>query len=206
MTSERFYITISRQFGSLGRPIAQEMSELLNIPFYDRDIVEKAAADMGLTVAQISQNEEQTASPFGHMALPLGSASRDTQDKVFDAQKQAIINLADRGSAIFVGRCADYILRDQKHCLNFFIYAPKQARYLNCINTLKMKPDEARKMIDKVDRARERYWLRYAKHTPDDPEFRHLMVDSSMFGVSGTASLLASVAEHYFSDLMEAEA
>lgn len=202
MANERFYINIARQFGSLGRPIARELSRLLGVEYYDREIVEKTAREMGLTVEKIGAKDEEAEGPFARMGLPLGSSPQSEQDAIFEAQKKVIVNLADRGSCIFVGRCADSILREQPHCLNVFVYAPQEERYLNCVNTLKMRPDEARRMIERVDKARDRYYMRYAHHKPYDFEYCHLAVDSSLFGIAGTAELLANVAKQRFAGLL----
>lgn len=193
------YITINRQFGSLGRPIAIKLAEMLKIEYYDRDIVEETAKQLNIPLSQASEQEETVGTRFGRMAFPLGQGSRESQQQMFDAQTQIIRNLAAKGSAIFVGRCADYILRHE-NCLRVFIYAPKAKRYLNCVNSLEMAPTEAKHMIESVDRARDRYWKRYAGYLPSDPEFTNLMVDSSLFGVTGTAELLATVAHEYFLD------
>ncbi len=191
---ERYYITISRQFGSLGRPIARELSEILGVEYYDRDIVEQTSKKMNLPVSKVSDKEEQiTKLSFFDMLFPLGEASIDTQDKIFDVQKQIIINFAERGSGIFVGRCADYILKDYVNCLHVFIYAPSEQRYQNCVNTLQMEPAQATKMMVEVDKARERYWLKYAKYKPSDIKNRHIMIDSSILGVKGTAKILANI-------------
>ena len=191
------YITINRQFGSLGWPIAVKLAEMLGIEYYDRDIVEETAKQLGIPLAQASEQEEAIHTRFGHMAFPLGAGSAETQQQIFDTQTQIIQRLAARGSAIFVGRCADSILQNQ-NCLRVFIYAPKAKRYLNCVNTLDMSPTEAKRMIERVDRARDRYCKKYARRLPSDPEYTHLQVDSSLFGVTGTAELLATVAREYF--------
>lgn len=194
---ENYYININRQFGSLGRPIAIKLAEMLGIEFYDRDIVEAAAEKLDVSLATASAQEERLFSPFARMATPLGSGHNP--DRMFSVQQQVIMSLAAKGPAIFVGRCAEYILRDRK-CLNIFIYAPKEQRYLNCVNSLGMSPTEARHMIEKVDKARDRYWLKYTKHLPNDPEHCHLMLDSSLFGVNGSAELLATVARARFAE------
>ncbi len=197
---EHCYININRQFGSLGRPIAIKLAEILQIEYYDRDIVEETAKKMNIPLSQASDQDESVASKFGHMLFPLGSGSSESQEKMFDVQTQIIQNLAAKGSAIFVGRCADYILQNY-NCLNVFIYAPKAKRYLNCVNSLGMSPTEAKQMIEKVDKSRNRYWMKYAKHLPSDPEHAHVMLDSSLFGVSGTAELLATIVrEHFFNE------
>lgn len=199
---DKFYITISRQFGSLGRPIARELSDILGIEYYDRDIVEQTSRKMQLSVSKVSDKEEQTDKlGFFNMLFPLGDNSLDIQNKIFDVQKQIIIDFADRGSGIFVGRCADYILKDYPNCIHVYIYAPKEQRYLNCVNALKMEPVEAIKMMEEVDKARERYWLRYAKYKPSDYNNRHIMIDSSILGVKGTAKVLAGVIKEKYGEI-----
>jgi len=198
---KKYYINISRQFGSLGRPIAKELSELLGIEYYDRDIVDETAKAMKMPVSKVSEHEEdQKSNRFFDMLFPLGTEGDKVKDDIFEVQQKIILDFASKGSCIFVGRCADYVLRDKKNCLNIHIYAPKQERYLNCVNALKMKPGEAKKMIDQVDKARERYWMKYTKHKPSDPELCHLMINSSIFGVKGTAEILAEIIKKRFGD------
>ena len=194
-----YYVNINRQFGSLGRPIAKALAEDLGIEYYDRDIIEQTAKKMGIPLKEASDVEETWASPWERMAHPLGGGNAQVQDKLFAVEQAVILKMAAEGSAIFVGRCADFILRDRK-CLNVFIYAPKEKRYLNCVNSLGMDPAEARKMMEQVDKARNLYWQRYAHHLPSDTESNQLMIDSSLFGVKGTAKLLADIVREYFVD------
>ena len=123
------------------------------------------------------------------MLLPLGSDSIAKQDEIYNVQKQVIREMAEKESCIIVGRCADYIFRDHRNVLNIYIYAPVDARYKNCVEVLKMKPEEATKMIYKVDKARTAYHKRYAKYAPGDPDSKQIMIDSSMLGVRGTAEM-----------------
>lgn len=198
-----YYININRQFGSFGRPIAKVLSELLGIAYYDRDIIEAAAEETGIPLSRASEVDEAGHSRFGYMAHPLGMGAIAEQNRLFEAERDVILGYANKGSAIFVGRLAEYILRE-RNCLNIFIYAPKEERYRNCVNTLDMEPQEACRAIESVDKAREYYWLRYAKYLPNDLEHNHLLVDSSLFGVRGTARLLADIArEHFLPDETE---
>lgn len=196
--AKKFVVTITRQFGSLGRPIAREMSQLLGIEYYDRDIVEETSKKMNLPVSKISEHEEKYHSNLFSMILPLGSDNATRQDEIFEVQKGIIRDLAARESCIIVGRCADYIFRDNPDALNIYIYAPIEARYKNCVETLKMEPDEATKMIYKVDRARCSYHKRYAKYAPGELDSKQIMIDSSMLGVDGTAEVLADIVRKRF--------
>ena len=198
MADKKYIVTITRQFGSLGRPIAREMSELLKIEYYDRDIVEATSKKMNLPVSKISEHEETYSTNLFSMLLPLGSDSIAKQDEIYNVQKEVIREMAEKESCIIVGRCADYIFRDRRNVLNIYIYAPVDARYKNCVEVLKMKPEEATKMIYKVDKARTAYHRRYAKYAPGDPDSKQIMIDSSMLGVKGTAEVLAEIVQRRF--------
>lgn len=199
MDKKRYIITITRQFGSLGRPIAREMSEILGIEYYDRDIVEATSKKMNLAVSTISKHEEQYSNNLFSMLLPLGSDSITKQDEIYNVQKGIIRELAEKESCIIVGRCADYIFRDNRNTINIYIYAPIEARYKNCVEVLGMKPEEATKMIYKVDKARTAYHKRYAKYAPGDPDSKQIMIDSSLLGVKGTAEVLCDIVKRKFS-------
>ena len=198
MADKKYIVTITRQFGSLGRPIAREMSELLKIEYYDRDIVEATSKKMNLPVSKISEHEETYSTNLFSMLLPLGSDSIAKQDEIYNVQKEVIREMVEKESCIIVGRCADYIFRDRRNVLNIYIYAPVDARYKNCVEVLRMKPEEATKMIYKVDKARTAYHRRYAKYAPGDPDSKQIMIDSSMLGVKGTAEVLAEIVQRRF--------
>lgn len=192
--SKKYVITITRQFGSLGRPIAKRLSEILDIEYYDRDIVEKAAKIMNQPVSIISNIEEKHKhSGFFNMLFPLGNESHDMQDKVFNVQRDIILNIAEKESCIIVGRCSDYILDTNVNRLNVFIFASYEDRFKNCIETLHMSPDEAKKMIREVDKARNAYHMKYAKYLPGDLNHTDVLINSSLLGVEGTAQYLADL-------------
>lgn len=196
--SEKFVVTIARQFGSLGRPIARLVSEQLGIEYYDRDIVEMTSKNLNLPVSTISNVEESAKSAFFNMNYPLGMGTTAIQDSIFDAQRKIIVNLAERESCIIVGRCADHILKDYKNIINIFIYAPYEARLVNCVERLDMGPDEARKMIASVDKARESYHRHYCGYSMSDKDYKHVMLDSSLLGVEGTCDVLTDIIRRKF--------
>ena len=192
-----YVITISRQFGSLGRPIAQRTAELLGIQYCDRDIVEETAKKMGLPVSTISNNEE-TASKFGRMSFPLGNGEKSNQYEIFKAQKGIILDLAEKESCVIVGRCSDYILRDMKNCLHVFIYAPYHERLKNCVDTLGLEMEDAKRNIERVDKARAAYHKLFANMPVSSIDTKNLMIDSSILGVEGTAEVITTMARLRF--------
>jgi cytidylate kinase len=199
---ETFVVTITRQFGSMGRPIARQISEKLGIEYYDRDIVEMTSKDLNLPVSAISDVEESAKTAFFNMNHPLGMGTTTIQDSVYSAQKKIIVDLAERESCIIVGRCADHILRDHKNIIHIFIYAPYEARLINCIERLNMKPDEAKKMIASVDKARESYHRHYCGYLMSDKEYKDVMIDSSLLGVEGTCDILTELIRKKFPGLL----
>ena len=195
---DKYVITISRQFASMGRTIAQEMAKELGIEFYDRDIVESTAKRMQLAVSHISEAEEKAGSIFASRKYPLGMGLNSMQDEIFRVQSNIIRDLAKTESCIIVGRCADSILRDEKRCLNIYVYAPYEARLKNCTELLGMDKRTAVKMIREVDKAREAYRLRYCKGVKGVMDHRDIMIDSSKFGPERTAQILCGVVRQVF--------
>ena len=205
MEKKHYVVTITRQFGSLGRPIARKMSEILGIEYYDRDIVDQAAQKLNLPVSLVDQEEEKAAkqavNPFSHMMYPLGKGTSTTQDKIFEAQKNIIEFLAEKNSCIIVGRCGDFILSEMENSIHIYIYASYEARLQHCIKNLGLSENEAHKMIRSVDEARDSYHLQYAGYKPDDKRHKQIMIDSSLFGVEGTAEYLADAVKRMLKEL-----
>lgn len=195
---ETYVITIARQFASMGRSIAQKMSEELGIEFYDRDIVEATAKRMGQPVSVISEHEEHDTNKFFRRQYPLGMGIANMQDEIFSVQTNIIGDFIDKGSCIIVGRCAQGAIKDPSRVLSVYIYAPYEVRFDNCVKHLDMSPKLAKKMIKEVDKAREQYRHRYCSKSDTPFDGYDLMIDSSRFGVDGTAEILMAVVKERF--------
>ncbi len=193
--NDTYVITISRQFGSLGRSIARRTAELLDIDFMDRDIVEATAKRMNLAIPTIGDSEEQAKNPFFYRQFPLGIAPLPIEDDIFAVQKQIILDTAYSRSCIIVGRCAEAILREHPKHVNIYIQAPVEARTRNCIERLGMDEKTALKMIKSVDAARENYRKRYVSKDVGAFTDRDIVIDSSVFGVEGAAQIIANIAK-----------
>lgn len=194
--AEKYVITISRQFASMGRSIAKRLAEELGIEFYDRDIVEQTARRMGLPVSTISDTEESANNIYYKRIYPLGMAIKSMQDEVFMVQQNIIRDLADRESCIIVGRCADEVLKDHPRLLNIHVFAPKADRLRNCVEKLGMDEATAKKTLPRVDKSRAGYHKVYGGG--DEYVNCHLMLNSSQFGIEGSAHLLALIARDRF--------
>ena len=202
---EKFVITVGRQFGSMGRPIAKNLAEKLGINYFDRDIVEEVAKRMNLPLSVVSKEEEAATSKFGKfgkMLFPLGKDTSELQDKIFEVQRCVIMDFIDKGSCILVGRCADYIARDCANLLRIYIYAPFEERVKNCIQFLNMQENDALKMCRDVDRARSAYHKLYAGYDCMSAEVMDFMINSSTLGIDGTVSALELLVKQRFKDVL----
>ena len=143
---KQYVITISREFGALGRTVAQRLSQLLEVEFWDRDIVEAAAQRMGQSLPLISDVEERAKpSLFRHRREKMNLASYSISDEVFDTECSIIQDAVKQGSCIIVGRCSDYILREHPNRLSVYLFAPYEQRIKNCVERLGMDEKTARK-------------------------------------------------------------
>lgn len=200
---QQYVITIGRQFGSLGRQVALKTAELLDIGCYDRDVVDQVSKRMNLPLKTVSRKEEDANAEFGKfgkMLFPAGSGDRQLQNRIFAVQECVIRDYADRESCIIVGRCADFILKDRPNLLTVFIYAPLEHRIKNCVSSLSMPENEARKMCTGVDKARLAYHREFTGYDPMDPEHFDLMFNSAVLGVDGTAEALAAIVKKRFGE------
>ena len=156
-------ITISRQFGSGGHSIAQAVAERLGIAFYDNNLITEVAKQSGLSEEFIRENEEY-ASHSSSFLYQLAMSTAGTYgypsvyQKLYEAQTEVIRSIADKGSCIIVGRCADYILKDREDCLHVFIHADNEHRAKHILE--KYGPTDkttAQRIKDKDNRRRNYY-------------------------------------------------
>ena len=187
---DNYIITIARQFGSLGRKIGKELAKELDIAYYDRELIEKAAESMGLPVSSLAQFDDKMSGTFQKMLYPLGISSSATQSKLFEVQKTLILEAANKSSCVIVGRCADYILKDYPNVLNVFIYADYDHRLANCVNDLHLYPETAKTLMNDVDKARKLYHKFYTGCSFESIQSKNLLIDSGAFGLDGSVKLL----------------
>ena len=121
-------ITISREFGSGGRTVGRKLAERLNIPFYDGEIIEKVHEETGFSQDFIKEQGEHspTKSIFSYAFVGRDVNGISINDYVWNAQRKIILDLAEKGPCVIVGRCADFILRDRDDCFNVFIHADEK--------------------------------------------------------------------------------
>ncbi len=193
-------ITVTREFGSMGRLIARQVAERLNFKYYDRDIIELTAKEFRYNVEELAAFDGQRISAFAKMMYPLGLGNAAMQNQVFEMERSVIIDLANSEDCVIVGRCSDYILREINHksMLNVFIYAPYEKRIQACGEELHLKEYDAKKYLEGVDRARHNLYKNQAGVNFHSTKYRHLMLDSSIMSHEECAKYIAELARAKF--------
>lgn len=181
---EHKIIAIGRQFGSGGHEIASLLSKELEIPMYDRDLVEMAAVKLGLSEITVEAVDESVFNTILSSYRYNGLAPKKVplNDSTFEAQSKLIENLAQKGPCIFVGRCADYVLRDIPQCLSIFLYASYQDRTERIMKRYGISKREAEVSIKKMDHRRKQYYETYTDRNWGSIESHQLLINISQLG------------------------
>lgn len=200
----KLIITVGCEYGCRGPEIAQRIADDLGIPCYDRDLIDDIIEEAGFSKDLLDKAEK------GHAIRGRDTGDVDPKklgairyhnltDRVVFLQRETVRRLATRGSCVFVGRCADHILRhaDVK-TLNVFIYAPSDVRLKTVMKEHNLNKTEAKLLIDKSD---EDLHARYKQVTGTyrgDRHNRHMLIDSSLLGAERTADLIERLAFAHF--------
>lgn len=154
---KRVVISVSRQYGSGGRIIARRLSEELNIPYYDKEIIEKVAQQTGLTENYIRQTESR---PTGSFIFDLYNMTQTLPmpDQVFIAQSKVIKEAAQKGPCVILGRCADYVLDEFPNCLRVFVMAPLEERVRRAREEYHVETVHMENYVTRQDRYRASYY------------------------------------------------
>lgn len=194
MKDNELIINVGRQFGSGGRLVALALGRKLGIPVYDQELIAKAAEQSGFSKELFANSDEKrnllALSSFIVDVGRFGSADNYMSDnQLFVIQSNVIRSLADKGPAIFIGRCSDYILRDRK-CLDVFVTATDEVRIKRIAERMNITPEQADSLMRKKDRTRETYYNYYTFGNWGVASNYDLCVDSSALGIEGTADMI----------------
>ena len=152
-------IVIGRQYGSGGHDIGKMLADKLGYKFYDQEIIEMAAGTTGLTPAFIEKKEESMTNSLLYdlvnQMYQYGNENEEApKDKIFEAESEVIRELAELGKCVIIGRCSDYVLKDDKHVLKLFFTAPLESRIKRVMDRLSVTSEEAAHKIRKEDKMR----------------------------------------------------
>lgn len=184
-SDEKIVITIAREYGSGGRYVGKLLSEQLNIPCYDKELIYLTAKESGLTKAYIEENEQQkkSFSPFYSM-----------DNELFFAESKVIKKLA-KNSCIIIGRCADYVLEKNKNVYRVFLYNSDEAKVKRACKYYGLNKEKALAQIKKINKAREKHYNFYTNRKWTDMNNYDICLDVDALGLVNTALLLADIIE-----------
>lgn len=201
--SHNFAVSVGRQLGSGGRNVALAIARKMDVAFYDKEIITQAAKDSGLAPEYFEKVDEKPSFPIvGGLAglnIPFYSTGVLNTDyylgnnNLFQIQSRTVEMLAEKGPGVFVGRCADYILRDHPRLLTVFITADLDDRIERLSKLLSISADEAASQIKECDRKRAEYYNYYTFKKWGDAASYQLCLSTSLFGEEETADLIVSI-------------
>ena len=198
--NKHYVINLGRQLGSGGKEIGEKLAKELEIDFYDKELISLAANESGLCQDFFEQADEKSNSGFfkamfgarfpfiSDGAIPYGAYLGN--DSLFKIQSDVIRELAEQKSCLFVGRCADYILRDHPRAINIFISACEEDRIKRLMSIHQISKEAAEELIERADKQRSSYYNYYSYKTWGAAATYHLCIDSSVLGIDGTVQFI----------------
>lgn len=208
--SKKIIITIARQYGSGGREIGERVAKLLDIPLYDKEIIADAASKGELN-SEVVRNAEESCANSLLYTLAMGSNILGTtmhfgykmplNDKLFILQSDVIKEYASRGSCVVIGRCSDYVLRDEEGVLRLFIYGDLDHRVERVKDRHpEIKSSQIIDVINKTDKRRSSYYNFYTGNKWGKYDNYDMAINSSTLGIEGTAQLIFAMAKKLMED------
>lgn len=205
---KKFIVTIGRQFGSGGRKIAKKVADMLEVEFFDKNLIALAANESGLSENLFEGiDEKPTNSLLYSLVMGLQSNRGNfyryndmlNSDAIFRIQSQVIQDLAKDKSCVIVGRCSDYVLRENENLVNVFIHADTDFRVERVMDIYNLSEKEALDTMKKTDKKRSNYYNFYTNSEWGNVENYHISIDSSSLGIDSTARIICDFVREKFS-------
>ena len=186
-------IVISREYASGGSEIGRRLAAKLGVPFYDRKFVDAAVKDSGLNPDFVQQEERKFISSLLFNLSTGGyhfAHDRSMSDQIHIAECNALKNVAAQGDCVIVGRCADYILRDEAEIFSVFVHADMAARAKRCVEEYGMEERRIEQAVREKDRTRARHYEYYTDRTWGDRNNYHLSINAGRLGIDRSVELI----------------
>ena len=186
-------ITISREFGSGGRTIGRKVAEKLGIPCYDAELIHKIAQESGFAESYIKDAGEYAPSGFLSSAFANRAFGPTNEDYLWNIQQRIITELAEKGSCVIVGRCADYILQDKADCLKVFIHADMKYRAERIVTEYGEREETPEQRLKDKDKRRAAYHRFYTNMKWGHAQNYHLCLDSGELGLEKCVEIIETL-------------
>jgi cytidylate kinase len=172
-------ITISREYASGGRYVGKLLADKLGINFYDKELITLAAKESGLSKKYIEEIDEN-------------SRKTENDDRIFIAESKVIKKIAKNESCVIVGRCADYVLKDNKDVLKVFLYSDEENKINRAVKYYGLDKNKASKIINKINKEREKHYKFYTNRNWKDFDNYDLIINVDSQGVEKTAEYISN--------------
>ncbi len=198
---EKKIITISREFGSGGRTIGHKVAEKLGIPFYDKELVDQIAMESGFAPQYVEEHGEHSPGKsffsyaFAHHGVPGVMNGLSTADFLWNIQCNVILQLADKGPCVIVGRNADYILKDRKDCLHAFIHADMDFRADRIVRLYGESEKSPEVRLQEKDKRRRVNYQHYTGRTWGTAQNYDICLNSSTVGIDECVDIIVAMAQ-----------
>ena len=190
-------ITISRQFGSNGREIARKLAEYLDISYYNKEILERIAMHMGVCADFFKDQKQDANGLFTIESRGLLGLRNITElsvnSQIYDMASDFIRKISQREDAVIVGRCADYILKNDPYVISVFFYSDIEERIKWSIEEYQVPAKQAKKIVQEKDAQRARFYEFYTNQKWGNPRNYTLMINTSKMSTDEAVQLLASI-------------
>ena len=193
-----FVVSLGCEYGSGGPEIGKILAKSLGIEYYDRDLVDKVVEKIGIDKSLVEQADNKNFVPFG-INTSLGTRYANLSNKVIYTQFEVVRKMA-KHSCVIIGRCSDYILKDQPDVVNVFVYAPSAVRVHTVMEQMNLSERHAAELIREYDNMLHRRYKYITGTYRGDRHNRHLLVDSSVLGWERTAKFIQSFVEMRFEE------
>lgn len=196
-------ITISREFGSGGRMIGEQVAKKLNVACYDKELILQVAKESGYSLDYIEESEHTTNSLLYNVAMTGGYGisiyNKDNMspaDQVYVMQSKLILEIANRESCVIVGRCADYILREKPDCLHVLIHSDMEHKIKRAVHSYGILQKDAEKEINKKNKARASHYKYYTGMSFGMAQNYHMSLNSGLLGIADCVEIISNVAKN----------
>ena len=196
-------ITIARGFGSGGKTVGKILAEKLNLDFYDNELLQLASEESGINIELFGKADEKVKAglfkrynrSYGEYVLSPNSADFVSNDNLFNYQAKIMKDLAERGDCVIIGRCGNYILKDDPNVIKLYLYSDLETSLDRVTELYGMKPSEAKRTIDKIDKSRAAYYEYYTGKDWHDLSNYDLCVNTSGISFDKAAEIILAYIE-----------
>ncbi len=197
----KLIITIGREPGSGGKLIAEELSKLTGFPIYDKELINEASKESGVSKEFFEKMDEKVSHSTVGGLFGLRNSLMDqvfssnylSNESLFKIQSDVIRKIAEEKPVIFVGRCADYVLKEKDNIFNVFISAPKEDRIKRMAERGNLSEQKAKELVEKMDKRRKSYYNYYSNKCWGQANSYHLSINSSKIGIKESAKLIYGI-------------